>query len=123
MDVMRNTRSIVTAAAVAAFAAASPFDALAQDPQKAQPASAAGASVLSAKDSKAADRQLRKAVVHALSRTRGLVPTSITVRATNGDVILEGGVPEESQMTLATKAAEGVPGVKSVKNMLTLSQF
>jgi hyperosmotically inducible periplasmic protein len=123
MDVMRSSRSIVTAAAVAAFAAALPFDALAQDPQKAQPASAPGASASSAKDAKAADRKLRQAVVRALARTRGLVPTSITVRATNGDVLLEGGVPEQSQMALATKAAEGVPGVKSVKNMLTLSQF
>jgi osmotically-inducible protein OsmY len=29
-------------------------------------------------------------------------------------------VPEQSQLDLATKAAQGVPGVKSVKNALTI---
>jgi hyperosmotically inducible periplasmic protein len=78
---------------------------------------------MSAKEAKAANRKLQKDVVRVLARTKGLVSTAITVRANNGDVVLEGAVPEQVQMTLAMKAAEGVPGVKSVKNMLTLSQF
>jgi osmotically-inducible protein OsmY len=43
------------------------------------------------------------------------------VRARNGVVTLEGTVPEQSQMGLATQAAEGVEGVTSVTNALTLS--
>jgi osmotically-inducible protein OsmY len=93
--------------------------------QGSEPAAASeqAASAMSAKDAKAANRKLQKDVIRVLARTKGLVPTAITVRANNGDVVLEGAVPEQSQMAIATKAAEGVPGVKSVKNMLTLSQF
>jgi len=85
--------------------------------QGSEPAAASeqAASAMSAKDAKAANRKLQKDVIRVLA--------AITVRANNGDVVLEGAVPEQSQMAIATKAAEGVPGVKSVKNMLTLSQF
>ncbi|KXU82210.1 transport-associated protein [Paraburkholderia monticola] len=74
-----------------------------------------------AKAGKAADRALQKSVVRALSRTKGLRATTITVRAHNGAVTLEGTVPEQSQVGLATQAAEGVEGVTSVTNALTLS--
>ncbi|CAL8479623.1 BON domain-containing protein [Caballeronia sp. S22] len=74
-----------------------------------------------AKAAKAADRALQKSVIRALSRTKGLRATTITVRARNGVVTLEGTVPEQSQMGLATQAAEGVEGVTSVTNALTLS--
>jgi hyperosmotically inducible periplasmic protein len=77
----------------------------------------------SARDQKSANRKLQRDVLKVLAKTRGLVSTAITVRANDGDVTLEGAVPEESQMTLASRAAESVQGVKSVKNMLTLSQF
>ncbi|NPT36681.1 BON domain-containing protein [Paraburkholderia xenovorans] len=74
-----------------------------------------------AKAIKAADRALQKNVVRALSRTKGLRAATITVRAHNGAVILEGTVPEQAQVGLATQAAEGVEGVTSVTNALTLS--
>lgn len=74
-----------------------------------------------AKAAKTADRALQKSVIRALSRTKGLRATTITVRARNGVVTLEGTVPEQSQMGLATQAAEGVEGVTSVTNALTLS--
>jgi osmotically-inducible protein OsmY len=70
---------------------------------------------------KAANRALQKQVVRALTKTKGLRSSTITVRANNGAVTLEGTVPEQSQMELATHAAEGVTGVTSVKNALTLS--
>jgi hyperosmotically inducible protein len=70
---------------------------------------------------KAADRALQKNVVRALSKTKGLRAATITVRAHNGAVILEGTVPEQAQVGLATQAAEGVAGVTSVTNALTLS--
>lgn len=72
---------------------------------------------------KAANRALQKQVLQALTRTKGLRNSTITVRANNGAVILEGTVPEQSQVELATHAAEGVAGVSSVKNALTLSSF
>jgi hyperosmotically inducible periplasmic protein len=74
-----------------------------------------------AKAAKAANRALQKQVVRALSTTKGLRSSAITVRANNGAVILEGTVPEQSQTELAERAAAGVPGVTSVRNMLTLS--
>ncbi|MFX1765788.1 BON domain-containing protein [Paraburkholderia sp. A1RI-2L] len=86
------------------------------------PASGAGA-VSDAKAAKAADRALQKAVMRALSKTKGLRVSTISVRARNGVVTLEGQVPEQSQAELATKVAEGVQGVKQVKNALTLSSI
>ncbi|BAN27596.1 putative phospholipid-binding protein (plasmid) [Caballeronia insecticola] len=74
-----------------------------------------------AKAAKAADRALQKSVVRALSKTKGLRATAITVRVRSGAVTLEGTVPEQAQMGLATQAAEGVEGVTSVRNALTLS--
>lgn len=74
-----------------------------------------------AKAAKAADRALQKNVLRALSKTRGLRVSAITVRARNGVVTLEGTVPEQSQIDLATQAAEAVEGVTSVTNALSLS--
>jgi osmotically-inducible protein OsmY len=45
------------------------------------------------------------------------------VRARNGAILLEGWVPEEAQVEQATRVAQGVPGVASVQNALTLSTF
>jgi hyperosmotically inducible periplasmic protein len=84
---------------------------------------ASNVTAMSAKDARSANRKLQRDVFRVLQRTKGLVSTSIAVKASDGAVTLEGAVPEESQMALATRAAEGVPGVKSVRNMLTLSQF
>jgi hyperosmotically inducible periplasmic protein len=58
-----------------------------------------------------------------LSKTKGLRAMGITVRARNGAVTLEGWVPEQAQIELAAKAAQGVSGVTSVDNALTLSTF
>ncbi|CAB3778408.1 hypothetical protein LMG28688_00584 [Paraburkholderia caffeinitolerans] len=71
-------------------------------------------------DSKAADRALRKDVVRALTRTKGLNSTRITVRVKEGAVTLEGSVPEQAEVDLATQAAQSVSGVTSVKNTLAI---
>jgi hyperosmotically inducible periplasmic protein len=81
------------------------------------------ASAPDAKAIKAADRALQKSVLRALSKTKGLRVATITVRARSGVVTLEGTVPEQAQIGMATQAAEGVEGVTSVKNALTLSTF
>jgi hyperosmotically inducible periplasmic protein len=75
------------------------------------------------KSSKAADRALTRRVLTALGRAKDMRAAGITVRARDGAVLLEGWVPEMSQIALATRVAQGVPGVTSVQNLLTLSTF
>jgi hyperosmotically inducible periplasmic protein len=72
---------------------------------------------------KAADRALRRRVLNALAKAKGLHASGITVRATNGAVKLEGWVPEQAQIDQATRIVQGVAGVTSVTNTLTLSTF
>lgn len=74
----------------------------------------------SAKSTKAANRALQRSVRKALSKTKGVSVANITVRARSGAVTLEGSVPEQPQIDLATQAAQGVAGVTSVKNALTI---
>lgn len=69
---------------------------------------------------RAANRQLQKKVRHVLVRTKGLNASGISVRASNGVVTLQGWVPEQSQTALATQTVQGVPGVASVINQLTV---
>ncbi|WP_013588007.1 BON domain-containing protein [Paraburkholderia phenoliruptrix] len=87
--------------------------------QSSSPATSASATAPVA-DSKAADRALRKDVVRALTRTKGLNSTRITVRVKEAAVTLEGSVPEQAQADLATQAAQSVSGVTSVKNALAI---
>ncbi|WP_027794488.1 BON domain-containing protein [Paraburkholderia acidipaludis] len=105
---------------VSALIVAAPFQAHAQT---SAPAESAASAPAGAKEAKAANRALQKSVIRTLARTRGLTVTNITVRANDGDVVLEGTVPEASQMDIAVQAARGVQGVKSVKSALTLSTF
>jgi osmotically-inducible protein OsmY len=83
-------------------------------------APAAAASAPTAKQTKAANRALQRKVRSALSKTKGVSVANITVRARGGDVTLAGSVPDQSQIELATQAAQGVAGVTSVKNALTI---
>jgi hyperosmotically inducible periplasmic protein len=73
--------------------------------------------------SKSADRALRRRVLNALAKSKGLRASGITVRAKDGAVVLEGWVPEVAQIEQATRVAQTVPGVTAVKNTLTLSTF
>ena len=84
----------------------------------ASPAASGGAS-----SSKAADRALRRRILTALGKSKGLRASGITVRVTSGDVLLEGWVPEQAQIEQATRVTQGVQGVASVRNALTLSTF
>ena len=63
--------------------------------------------------------QARK-VRSALAKAKGISAANILVRSRDGNVTLEGSVPEQPQVDLATTVAQGVPGVKSVKNALTI---
>jgi hyperosmotically inducible periplasmic protein len=84
---------------------------------------ASGNPPMTARETRVANRKLQRAVINALVRTKGVSVSNITVRANNGAVTLEGAVPEQSQIELATRAAATVPGVTSVKSALTLSTF
>lgn len=83
-------------------------------------ATADTASAPAAKSVKAGNRALQRSVRRALSKTKGLSVANITVRARSGAVTLAGSVPEQPQVDLATQAAQGVAGVTSVKNALTI---
>jgi hyperosmotically inducible protein len=72
----------------------------------------------SAKEVRAANRILRKAVLRTLSRTRGLNVDRVVVVAKGGSILREGYVPESNQIDLATSAAQAVPGVTMVTNRL-----
>ncbi|WP_428983613.1 BON domain-containing protein [Paraburkholderia phymatum] len=89
--------------------------------QPGQSAASSGATPASnAKQMRAPDQALQKSVRRALAKTKGLDVINITVRARGGDVVLEGSVPEQSQIDQATRVAQGVPGVNSVKNALII---
>jgi hyperosmotically inducible periplasmic protein len=81
---------------------------------------AMSAAAPSAKSTKASNRALQRSVRKTLSKTKGLSVDNITVRARSGAVTLEGSVPDQPQIDIATQAAQGVAGVTSVKNDLTI---
>lgn len=82
--------------------------------------SAASPAAAAAPASKAANRALAKKIRHALARTKGLDPTHIYVKVVSGAVTLSGSASAQDQIDLAVKAAQGVDGVTSVKNDLTV---
>lgn len=88
--------------------------------QPATVASAGETPAMGARQARAADRSLQKSVRRALAMTRGLSVINITVRARNGEVLLEGSVPEQSEIELATRVAQGVQGVSSVRSALII---
>jgi hyperosmotically inducible protein len=72
------------------------------------------------KAAKAANRALAKKVRAAVVKDIGANASSMTVRAHDGAIVLQGSVPEQSQADRATEVAKGVAGVKSVKNALSV---
>lgn len=121
-DTMKFIRTGKLMIALAALSAS--FCVHAQEVASTPVASAATSAASAGKaPSKAVDRALRRRILTALGKAKGMRAGGITVRATNGDVILEGWVPEEAQIEQATRVTQGVQGVKSVRNTLTLSTF
>lgn len=76
----------------------------------------------STKTSRAADRALSKKVRMAMIKANILDTTTISVRAKNGSVTLEGSVSDQSQIERAGEVARTVSGVNSVDNALTIRQ-
>jgi len=75
-----------------------------------------------AKSMRIANRQLAKKVRTALSKTKGLDITSVAIRARGGSIALSGSVPDATQIEKAGTVAQGVAGVTSVKNDLTVRE-
>lgn len=69
-----------------------------------------------------ANRKLGYAVRRALAKAQGLDVSNITVRARGGAVTLTGSVPEQAQIEKAGEVAQGVAGVTSVANKLSVVQ-
>jgi hyperosmotically inducible periplasmic protein len=97
------------------------LSAYAQD-NSAQNAAPAAAAQAPAQSARRADRRLGYQVRRALSRTQGLDVSAIVVRSRGGNVTLTGSVPSQGQIDQAGQVAQGVAGVKSVTNKLTVVQ-
>ncbi|CAB3705477.1 BON domain-containing protein [Paraburkholderia rhynchosiae] len=92
----------------------------AQSSDAAAAPAAAASSAATGKQAKAANRSLARKVRSTLAKTKGVSVANINVRARGGAVTLAGTVPDQSQVDVATQAAQGVAGVTSVKNALTV---
>lgn len=89
-----------------------------QNGEDTSPVQASASMGPTAKDIRAANRQLRKAVLRSLTKTKGLDADRIVVVAKGRAIWLEGYVTQTDQIGLATAAAQGVPGVDTVNNRL-----
>ncbi|CAH2933230.1 MAG: Predicted periplasmic or secreted lipoprotein [uncultured Paraburkholderia sp.] len=78
------------------------------DAAAAPAAAAAASSAATGKQAKAANRALGRKVRSALAKTKGVSVANISVRPRGGAVTLAGTVPDQSQIDLATQAAQGV---------------
>ncbi|BEU21197.1 BON domain-containing protein [Paraburkholderia sp. 22B1P] len=74
----------------------------------------------SAVSTKAANRSLAKSVRRALGRVKGLDPTRIYVKASDGTVTLSGNLRTQAQIDLAGRTASAVQGVVSVNNRIVI---
>ncbi|MEM5310197.1 BON domain-containing protein [Paraburkholderia sp. JHI869] len=72
--------------------------------------------------SKQANHALEKKVRAALNHAKDIKTENILIRARGGAVTLEGSVPDSSQVDKAAQVAQGVAGVTSVKNALTIKE-
>lgn len=111
----RNRLLRYAVVAAVALAAASAY---AQDGEASSAGQVLAASAPTAKEIRAADRKLRKAVLRSLTKTKGLNADRIVVVAKGRVIWLEGYVPETGQIALATSIAQGVAGVDTVNNRL-----
>jgi hyperosmotically inducible periplasmic protein len=68
-----------------------------------------------------ADHKLEGQVRHALT-THKIESSDIRIVARGGTVTLDGTVQDQSQIAQATTVAQGVTGVKAVKNNLTMHE-
>jgi hyperosmotically inducible periplasmic protein len=114
---MRLSTFTVTCGLVALLSTDLAFAQTASDANTAQPTGSTSKSSI-----RAQNRQLSKAVRHALYATKGLTSSNIAVLVKGGAVSLVGTVPDSSQIQLAGDAAKRVPQVQSVDNRIVLEE-
>ena len=68
------------------------------------------------------NRQLSKAVRHALDSTKGLNAGNIAVLVKGGAVSLVGTVVDAAQIQVASNVTKGVPNVTAVDNRLIVAE-
>ena len=92
----------------------------------AQGSEAAGASAApaasSAREVRKANRALSRKVYAALAKHKEIDAGNISVVSRNGAVTLNGTVTDASQIDVVATIAQGVPGVTSVSNKLTVQR-
>ncbi|HEX7912603.1 MAG TPA: BON domain-containing protein [Paraburkholderia sp.] len=94
----------------------------ASTPSSAQGASTTAGSNAAALTGRKADRALRRKVYAAIGKYKEINAGDISVIATDGAVTLNGTVTEAAQIGRAEALAQGVPGVTSVTNKLTVKK-
>ncbi|MBK5124017.1 BON domain-containing protein [Burkholderia sp. R-69980] len=78
--------------------------------------------VTTSKSTRQANRALSKKVRATLIQDRQIDAANISVRAKDGAVTLYGTVSDAAQIARAADVAQGVPGVTSVRNVLTVKR-
>lgn len=123
---MKTTRALGWAVAasfvVASAAVWSQTGQSASAPIDAQAASAMAASGMVAPTGRKADRALRRKVYAAIGKAKEISAGDISVSAKDGAVTLNGSVTDASQIAKVEAIAQGVPGVTSVTNKLTVKK-
>jgi len=71
---------------------------------------------------RAQNRQLAKTVRRALTQEKHLNSAGITVLARGGVVTLDGTVPTEAEIQVASDVASNAPGVRTVTNNLLVQE-
>ncbi len=77
---------------------------------------------MTGKDTRAANRALRRTVYAAIVKYKEIDAGDISVVAKGGAVTLNGTVVDASQIDKVAGIAQGVPGVTSVTNRLTVKK-
>ena len=77
---------------------------------------------MTAKDVRKANRALRRKVYAAIANHKEINAGDISVVARGGAVTLNGTVVDASQIDKVAQVAQGVPGVTSVTNRLTVKK-
>jgi hyperosmotically inducible periplasmic protein len=112
MQFIKYCGAIIAATALVAIPS------FAQDTSNATGASAP----VSKKAIRAHNRKMENTVLKALTRTKGLDSRAITVVVKNGVVMLDGSVPDSSQIQLAQDAAQQAAQGNSVSNNLSVKE-
>jgi hyperosmotically inducible protein len=117
MDGLRVALGVaITAASISAWAQ----DGASQGASAGTAVTASGG--MTAKAARQANRALRRKVYAALAKHKEIEAGNISISAKGGAVILNGTVPDASQINTVAEVAKGVAGVTSVTSKLTVQR-